>query len=101
MAHEEQSQERQYQINKFDHMDRKVWIYHMFTVSKDCMIQSLFIVTEREQYLRAHGRMFLSGPCNLILLHLSEVSSVCNSTGDVGCDDFLEVTESADCGGVV
>jgi hypothetical protein len=45
--------------------------------------------------------MFLSGPCNLIFLHLSEVSGVCNAAGDVGCHDFLEVTETADCGGVV
>jgi hypothetical protein len=86
-------------------MDRKVWIYRIYSFEE--LHNSVFaldhyiIVKESEKYLRAHGRMFLSGPCNLILLHLSEVSGVCDSAGDVGCDDFLEVTESADCGGVV
>jgi hypothetical protein len=42
--------------------------------------------------------MFLSGLGDFILLHLSQLSSVCDSTSDVGGNDFLEVTNSADCG---
>jgi hypothetical protein len=45
--------------------------------------------------------MFLSSLCNLILLHLSQFSSVGNSTSDVGSNDLLEVTDSTDCGRVV
>lgn len=54
-----------------------------------------------EQYLRAHAGVLLSGLSNLILLHLSEVTSVGNSASDVGSDNFLEVTESTNIGLVV
>lgn len=45
--------------------------------------------------------MLVSSLCNLILLHLSKTTSVCNTTGNVGGDHLLEVSESSNIGLVV
>lgn len=77
------------------------------TVSKHCKIQllinSLSSLQKRggEQYSRAHARMLVSSLCNLILLHLSKTTSVCNTTGNIGGDHLLEVSESSNIGLVV